>query len=217
MHLAPSASLDIRDQITLAAWLYRVDGGGTVIGKWRQVDESWSYVLHLPGGGFRLHWEDGSQTNVTDFSLPFLEWFHYTGTYDGTHMRVFVNGELVSETAVSGKRIDSTDNPVWIGSSGYDDHTPGLIDDVQIWNVARTQEQIRQSMSDGLSGDEPGLVGWWPMDSPQPLVDRSPNGNDGRLEGTAIVHAQGLPGDERHAPEAGALAAASGHERIGPG
>ena len=55
MHLEPTASLDIRDQITMAAWLYRVDdggGAGTVIGKWRQIDATWSYVLHLPRGGF---------------------------------------------------------------------------------------------------------------------------------------------------------------------
>ena len=201
VHVEPAPSLDIREQITLAAWVYRIDRGGTVLGKWRQVDETWSYVLHMPGGGggFRLHWEDG-QTNVTAFSLPYLEWAHYAGTYDGEHMRVYVNGELAAEAEVPGKRISSTDNPVWIGSTGYEEHTPGLLDDVQIWNVARTREQIRASMRDGLRGDEPGLVGWWPMDGPDPLADRSPHDNHGRLEGSAAVHAAGIPADERHAP-----------------
>ena len=204
MHLEPAASLDIRGRITMAAWLWRVDdggGAGTVIGKWRQVDESWSYVLHLPRGGFRLRWEDGSQTALGGYWLPYHEWVHYAATYDGAHMRVFVNGELAAEEPVAGKRINSTSNPVWIGASGYHDHTAALIDDAQIWNVARTQEQIRQSMRDGLRGDEPGLVGWWPMDGPDPLADRSPHGNHGRLEGSAAVHAAGIPADERHAPE----------------
>ena len=202
MHLEPSASLDIRGQITLATWLYRVDdgGGGTVIGKWRQVDETWSYVLHLPRGGFSLRWEDGSQTALRGYWLPYHEWVHYAATYDGAHMRVFVNGELAAEEPVAGKRINSTSNPVWIGASGYHDHTAALIDDAQIWNVARTPEQIRQSMREGLRGDEPGLVGWWPMDGPAPLADRSPHGNHGRLEGSAAVHAAGLPADGRHAP-----------------
>ena len=99
-----------------------------------------------------------------------------------------------------GERIKSTNNPVWIGDSGYGNHTPGLIDDVQIWNVARTQEQIRQSMRDGLRGDEPGLVGWFPMDS-EPLMDRSPNGNNGSLHGEAAIHSIDVPADEHHAPD----------------
>lgn len=204
MRLEPTASLDIRDQITMAAWLWRVDGGdgaGTVIGKWRQVDETWSYVLHLPRGGFRLRWEDGSQTALRGYWLPYHEWVHYAATYDGRRMRVFVNGEAAAEEPAAGKRINSTANPVWVGASGYLDHTAALIDDTQIWNVARTPEQIRASMRDGLRGDEEGLVGWWPMDGPEPLADRSPHGNHGRLEGSAAVHAAGLPADERHAPE----------------
>ncbi len=204
MHLEPTASLDIRDQITMAAWLYRVDdggGAGTVIGKWRQVEPTWSYVLHLPRGGFVLRWEDGSQTGLRGYWLPYHEWVHYAATYDGRRMRVFVNGELAAEEPVHGRRINSTANPVWIGASGYHDHTAALIDDAQIWNVARTPEQIRQSMREGLRGDEPGLVGWWPMDGPDPLADRSPHGNHGRLEGSAAVHAAGLPADEGHAPE----------------
>ncbi len=200
MHLEPSTSLDIRDQITLAAWVYRLDLGGTVIGKWFQVD-SWSYLLFAGGrrGGFHLHWEDDSQTNLFGYTIPFLEWAHYAATYDGSSMKVYVNGELVAEDAVAGKRIKSTKNPVWIGASGYMVRTPGLIDDVQIWNVARTKKQIKRSMRKGLRGNEQGLVGWWPMDS-KPLLDRSGHGNHGRLEGTAIVHAQGVPGDDNHAP-----------------
>ena len=202
IHLEPTPSLDMGEQITLAAWVYRVARGrGTIIGKWRQLDETWSYVLHNPrSGGFHLHWADGSQDNLTGFVLPYLEWTHYAATYDARHMRVYVNGELVAERAVEGKQINSTGNPVWIGSSGYDNHTPGLIDDVQIWTVARTQDEIRQSMQEGLRGDERGLVGWWPMDG-DALKDRSPHGNHGRLEGSAIIHAQNIPSDDRHQPD----------------
>ena len=199
MHVEPSPSLDIPDEITLAAWIYRLDGGGTVVGKWHQPD-SWSYVLHLPGDGFRLRWEDDTQDHLTGFHLPYLEWAHYAATYDGISMKVYVNDELVSEHPARGKRIKSTKNPVWIGSTGYRDKTSGLIDDVQIWNVARTQAQIQQSMRDGLNGDEPGLVGWWPMDS-QPLRDRSSHANHGNLAGEAAFHSDDVPGDDRHAPQ----------------
>ena len=199
IELKPSPSLDITDEITLAAWVYRLGERGTVIGKWYQRG-SWSYVLHLPGNGFHLHWEDRTQTNIRGFTLPYLEWAHYAGTYDGSRMRVYVNGELAAERAVPGKRINSTDSPVWIGASGYLDRTPALIDGVEIWNVARTQEEIRQSMRRGLKGDEPGLVAWLPMEE-DPPGDRSPHGNHGFLQGEAALHSTGVPGDERHAPD----------------
>ena len=201
IHLDHSPSLDIRDEITLAAWVYMLDRGGTIVSKWFQLD-SWSYVLHGVGGGggFRLRWEDDTQTNLTNFAVPYLQWAHYAATYDGSQMRVFVNGELVAEREVDGKRIKSTSNPVWIGDSGYLGGSPILLDDVQIWNVARSQEQIRESMHNGLSGDESGLVGWFPMDS-QPLIDRSPHANNGWLEGAATIRAIGIPSDEHHAPE----------------
>ena len=200
MHLDHTAGLDIREQISLAAWVYMLGEGGTVVGKWFQRG-TWSYVLHGPCGdnGFHLRWEDDSQTDSTDFTAPFLQWVHYAATYDGRHMQVYINGELVAQQEVSGKRIKSTDNPVWVGDSGYLGGTPGLIDDVQIWNVARTQAQIRQSMHEGLAGDEAGLVGWWPLDNPA-LHDRSPYGNHGRLEGAATVHARDIPKDGHHAP-----------------
>ncbi len=222
LHVEPSESLDIRGPITLAAWVYRVDDGGTAIGKWRQLDEAWSYVLHLSSDdGFHLHWEDGTQSNLTDFAIPYHQWAHVAATWDGSRMAVYVNGEQATRMRVpAGKRIASTGNPVWIGSSGYGDRTPGLIDDVQIWNVARTPEQIRESMLHGLGGDEPGLAGWWPMDAPRPLADGSPHGNHGRLQGVARVQADGVPVGEVHAPEQAlwllapaAPRAAGGHDR----
>ena len=204
LHLDASESLDIRDEITLAAWVYRRHGSsGTAIGKWYQ-NKTWSYVLHTSSGsGFRLHWDDGTQTNVTGFWLPYLEWVHYAATYDGTAMRVFVNGELVSESPVAGKRIDATDNPVWLGSSGYRDRHWGLLDEVQIWNIARTQDQIRASMREGLAGTESGLVAWFPFED-EPLRDRSPAGNHARLEGPARILSDPSPADAAHTPK-GAL------------
>ncbi|MCP4102942.1 MAG: LamG domain-containing protein [Lentisphaerae bacterium] len=37
----------------------------------------------------------------------------------------------------------------------------GSIDEVRVWNIARTQEEIQASMNSTLAGNETGLAGYW--------------------------------------------------------
>jgi hypothetical protein len=72
-------------------------------------------------------------------------WVHIAAVTDGTTRRHYINGTLVfegTETALS----SSTRN-MRIGSDpDWDFMAAGGIDDLRIWKVARTQEQIRQTM-----------------------------------------------------------------------
>ncbi|KPA10085.1 conserved hypothetical protein, secreted [Candidatus Magnetomorum sp. HK-1] len=59
----------------------------------------------------------------------------------------------------------------------------GLLDEVRIWNTARTQQQIKSNMNKSLSGDEDQLLAYFPMDrigSPY-LEDGRINSNDTRI------------------------------------
>jgi len=59
----------------------------------------------------------------------------------------------------------------------------GLVDDVRIWNVARTQAEIRVKMNRALTGSESGLAAYWPFDEGTggTAHDQTANGNDGTL------------------------------------
>jgi len=59
----------------------------------------------------------------------------------------------------------------------------GQIDDVSIWNVARSQSDIQDNMHQILNGDESNLVAYYPFDhiSGTGLSDRTTNDNDGTL------------------------------------
>ncbi len=63
----------------------------------------------------------------------------------------------------------------------------GQIDEVRIWNVARTEAEISTDMNKQLNGDEPGLVGYWKFDEETEgkIADTSPNKNDGKRIGNA--------------------------------
>jgi hypothetical protein len=61
----------------------------------------------------------------------------------------------------------------------------GQIDDVQIWSMARSADEIRQDMTTALSGSEPNLDAYYPLDEGQGLTahDLTPNHRDGTLAG----------------------------------
>ena len=53
------------------------------------------------------------------------------------------------------------------------EHFKGSIDEVRIWNVARSGDQIREYMHRSLTGAEPGLAGYWKFD-----IDRGDSVNN---------------------------------------
>jgi hypothetical protein len=73
-------------------------------------------------------------------------WIHIAAVTDGTTRKHYINGNLVSQGAETAQPSTST-RPIRIGSDPDWDFMPaGGIDDLRIWTVARTQEQIRQTM-----------------------------------------------------------------------
>ena len=76
-------------------------------------------------------------------ALRIDRWSFLAATYDGAHVRLYVNGTQVASTARAG-RIASSSKPLQIGGDSiYGHYFAGLIDDVRIYNVALTAAQLR--------------------------------------------------------------------------
>jgi hypothetical protein len=112
---------------------------------------------------------------------------------------VYLDGEVAASLQVIGKRIAGTENPVWLACHGYRTYFQGLIDEVQIWNIALSQEGIRESVRAGIKGDEPGLAGYWNFEEGK-ADDRSPNENHGTLEGSAEISLTDTPAAQGPSP-----------------
>ena len=85
-----------------------------------------------------------SQTTIEDTVLYDLDWTHIVGTYDGSEMRLYVNGQLVSSTQKTGDILYS---PMTLrighaipGTSQTDFR--GWIDDVRIYNRGLTSTEV---------------------------------------------------------------------------
>jgi len=113
------------------------------------------------------------------------EWQHVAMTLDGEKLKGYLNGELVGEADFTGT-LNQPDIPFIIGASrsgtGY--FFDGLIDEVRVWDFARTDTEIQTDMSTTLNGDETGLIAYWNFDDVQ-VTDRTGNGHDGQLMGDA--------------------------------
>ena len=115
-------------------------------------------------------------STVNDTTLRYMEsasayktnqWYHVAGVYDGDTMRIYVNGILEAKNGAPQGAIayDSS----WLAIGAYKDDNEfypvrGQVDEVRIWNVARSQEELRKTMCQKLQGTETGLVRYFRLD-----------------------------------------------------
>ncbi|PUB26386.1 uncharacterized protein DUF1735 [Elizabethkingia sp. YR214] len=137
----------------------------------------------------------GGNTSVT-VPAPFSTgiWYHIAAVYDGSQLRVYVNGELVaSKNAV--RTIDLTN--MWaggfhIGYSADGRLLDGAISEARVWSRALSQNEI----ANGVCGVDPkseGLISYWKFNESDGKVvkDLSDNGHDA-IANTSITWVQGV-------------------------
>ncbi len=144
----PNATLlQLTTGMTLEAWVNPT----TVNSAWRDViykgDDNYYLEGMSPsqrpamGGTFSPSLVYGTA------ALAVNTWTHLAATYDGTTMRLYVNGAQVASRAQTGNIAIST-NPLQIGGDSiYGQYFAGMIDEVRIYNRALTQTEIQIDMN----------------------------------------------------------------------
>ena len=132
---------------TKEAWIYPTATTGcgsenrcSVIGPYFEVLTNLQYydysMVALPG------WHSGG-------SIPLNRWSHVAVSYDQSNVKLFVNGIQVYNTAVGSTNSHSSNI---IGAAGSNSRNfRGQIDEVKIYDYARTQQQIISDMNAGSS------------------------------------------------------------------
>lgn len=122
---------------------------------------------------------------------------HVAGTYDGTALRLFVDGKAQAEMPLADLEVRVEGGRLVVGNAfDHNNAFDGVVDEIRIWNTARTRDQIRAAMNTEVKKVPAGLTGYWPLDGDG--SDRSGNGNalvphnivvfrDGRLGKAAVV------------------------------
>ena len=104
----------------------------------------------------------GTLTDWTDGN-----WHHIAGVLDHSNstIKLYYDGTLVADTTEA-LTPGNADLPLNIGSRGGTGlYFNGYMDEVRIWNVARSAEEIMNGAYTELSGAEPGLVAYYKMNT----------------------------------------------------
>jgi hypothetical protein len=174
VRIADNPSLHFTNAITVETWVNPSSGyGGNVIVKWDAVQgpQQRAYGLTVGViGGFACPAFGVSPTGGddpvpviasiagTNMSLPLNQWSHLAGTYDGTALRIYVNGIERGEVPYSNGIFPGTDD-LAIGAAvgGLAPGSvlgpfAGLIDEPALYNRALTAAEIQAIFSVGSAG-----------------------------------------------------------------
>lgn len=188
--------LQVSSELTLEAWVYPTgegsgDFGGAIINK------EGEYAIGRARNGnvnFALaNTTPGWVTSETGVQLEEGRWSHVALTYNSTNeeINIYLNGQLSEarsgtgyiadfhleqyELQFGGRQLD--------GVRSIDQRFEGAIDEVRIWEVALTEQELSSLYERSVDTSAEGLIGYWKFDEANTLValDSSPTGAHGVL------------------------------------
>jgi len=177
--------------ITLSSWVkWNIDPG---------TGSPWATIVNKDGDNhYRLQhnsdntaFEFGVRTvnggrHVTGTTIPQQGvWYFVVGTYDGSFLKIYVNGILEGTTSLSGNLlISNTDVNIGRRVSG-DRYFNGQIDEVRIYNRALNSEEIVENMYQEIKSplSDNSLVAYYKFneESGDIAVDSSNNSNNASI------------------------------------
>jgi len=198
------SSLDITEKITIESWVNPTSYSQHYPIFVRKLD---NYRLGLQGVGdgqvyFRLVLDGTTRSIGSSPVVPIGEWTHVVGTYDGSYMRIYINGELKGGPTAYNGSIGTTSSPLIIGA--YDISGSycfnGSIADVRIYDRALSEDEIESlyssyrpkvssgSLKRGLILDMPLKLKYTKDETvgSEIMTDRTPYSNDGTNHGASV-------------------------------
>lgn len=182
-------AFDLTNEATLECWarLNETNSNQKLMGKVTGSFNSGYMMAVQQGRIYPEVWNPTHYEMQEGLVLPNGYWVHWAITYKaGDKLIGYINGQNVGEVSVSANPLGTNTNSFIIGIAPWDlanFQTWGQLDEVAVWNEARTEEEIQASMHKRLDGTEAGLVAYYDFDdgTGMTLTDQGPNGLDGTL------------------------------------
>jgi hypothetical protein len=196
----PALNVGVGD-FTFQAWVHSTGTDGynqTILCKGTGLynTEYWFAVSGLSVLAFHY----AGEFHIGTATVPPNEWTHVAVTFDYTTKiaTFYVNGEVDVTFTYSNPPDTSDTNTLFISRQGYScqcNPFEGRIDDIAIWNVKRTAEQISSDMATSIDVSDEGLVACFKMNESTAcvdnttnttIIDQSPNAFEGTLNNFSL-------------------------------
>jgi hypothetical protein len=183
---APSNGIAELQELTIELWVWideleyamqrfvSLEGAKAVLRHDGLTDSGWAGLgqlhFYMNFGGAPWLEEDDLHDIRVNYALEQGEWYHVAGTYDGSTMRLYLNGEFLDSHDVSGTLL------CWNGVhlSWWNEPLDGLLDEVAIYNRALSAEEIYAIYEAGSSG-KAGKVWREPVAQSKNYIQNLPN------------------------------------------
>ena len=155
--VADADELDLTDAMTIETWA-KIPAGGEGIQSAAEKGAGWidgEYNLAaVYNGGTILQMRD-LPANCADTnsgaSIQDGEWHFLVGTWDGSTLRLYIDGNLDAEMDCAGTLLTNTD-PLYIGARGGSQRfVTGALDEIKIYNYALSEAEILADMDSPVS------------------------------------------------------------------
>lgn len=186
-------ALNMGSAMTLEAWVRpeanaTEDGLRTIAMKGDCNAEGTGYGLALDESGHLCFWVDGNVGNVISSTGTVAddEWQHVAVSVSGSTASFYINGQPAGSAGAT--HINDNGESLFIARQGLTDgtarnHYRGWLDELRLWNIARTPEQIADTAMGQLPGVEAGLVAYWRLND---YADYLALDEEERLEANAL-------------------------------
>jgi hypothetical protein len=155
-------NLDTPNELTITFWAKREGNGagsnprllsrGSFFQNYQFLEDN--FLNSDKSMAFHIQTSSGGYTVDDNEKIP-NSWTLYTGTYNGSLLRLYRNGDLKAEASASGS-IPTNNNPIGIGgetiAATQDEFFNGSMDELRIYNNSLSESEIRRLYFKGRDG-----------------------------------------------------------------
>ena len=179
VRIPDAGPLNLASELTVEAWVAptATSGRRSVLFKGRRTELSYAlYAGPKPSGQVSTGGERGSAKAPVELSAD--AWTHLAVTYDGTTLRLFVDGAQVDASAARNGPLTPGDGALTIGGNDvWGEWFAGRIDDVRVYDRTLTAAEVAEDMATPVgapNADPPARprdrVGAWAAPVAWPMV-----------------------------------------------
>jgi hypothetical protein len=186
-----ASSLNPTAAITVGGWAYLSDPTITydmLVNKDGNGGNPSQYTLRLFNATGTVQFRiNGSGSTVTTNPLNANTWYHIMGVYNGTDVRIYIDGALAGTPSNYSTAMSDNGQNLTIGRRNTDGYyNRGLLEDVRIYSRALSAPEVTGLYTNSPYVSNSGLVGWWRFNdgasaASTTATDSSGSGNTGTL------------------------------------